>query len=164
MDEKILRAVYDKYSHRGNLTAQGFFELLKKIEHIKIEHPLPNSPLEVHELSKNKIDPVFAYLDTDGDGNISYKEFKTWWIDPHKYELLSGTKNLRIQKAYELYIQSAERNFETLQIKLSKKGLLEILNSLKIEYDNDQESFDALDLNHDGNISFKEFVTWLKWF
>lgn len=148
----ILRSVFNKFDFEksGYLSPQQFtFLILRLGKHIK----------ELEGVEFSTAQAVFHLLDTDGDNQISFKDFVDWWRSPEarKYSYFTGEKGKLLRKAYQLYSShvSDKSNMTYSQF----NNLMEELNIRYSEYD-----FDALDTNGDGLLSFCEFINWLNWF
>lgn len=173
MDEKILKEVFDKYATNGKLDPTGLFGLLKKLGHItqhKKDEIVSPSSREVKKLKEEddsskelvginmeEVLPAFAFIDFNGNGYISYEEFRIWWKTPNRYDLFVGPKSILLRKAYTIYKKYDKG------CGLTKESFGKLLKNMNIENDEEDQSFSALDENKDGYISFREFIVWLKW-
>ena len=100
---------------------------------------------------------AFQLLAKDPSEGMSYNDFRRWWLSSDRYGYLIGEKAVLLRKAYQWY-----------KINASSKGLtheefrcmMERLN-LKLST---SATFDEIDQNCDGIVSFSEFCDWLKWF
>ncbi|KAF2856024.1 calcium dependent mitochondrial carrier protein-like protein [Plenodomus tracheiphilus IPT5] len=104
----------------------------------KLDHPLKNAD--------HLLDEVMKAVDTDGDGKITYSEFRTFVQETEK-ELLSLFRT--IDKNRDGKISRDE-----LRIALSRAGLAVPNRSL-------DNFFTEVDTNNDGTISFQEWRDFL---
>jgi Ca2+-binding EF-hand superfamily protein len=101
------------------------------------------------------INSVYKYLDKEGDDKLPFLKVYSWWISPKKYELFSEESAKLINKANRLYSAHAKGS------KLTYEEFEELLASLKVTHE--ESTFDDIDKNGDGLMSFSEFFDWLGW-
>ncbi|KAF2639795.1 calcium dependent mitochondrial carrier protein-like protein [Massarina eburnea CBS 473.64] len=104
----------------------------------KLDHPLKNAD---HLLAE-----VMKAVDTDGDGTISYNEFRTF-VEETEHELLALFKSIDFNRDGRL-------SREELQVAFGKAGLA-VPNSKLDSF------FAEVDANGDGTISFEEWRDFL---
>jgi len=147
----ILRSVFDKYDKQNKqfLTKLEFIHLVRRLtKHVK---SLQNVNI------KDEISAVFNLFDFNGDGVMSFDEFKKWWFDKNKYTYFIGEKAVLLRKAYSLY-----QHYASNELGMTLSNLKTMLNDLGIS--SKKDDFENLDTDRDGILSFKEFCTWLNWF
>ncbi|KAJ3387384.1 Calmodulin [Entophlyctis sp. JEL0112] len=117
-------------------------------------------------LSDSEIQMDVKILDLDGSGSIT---FIKWWKRDDRFKMLqlSSTEMYRLRDImceFKKYDADGNgtidiREFKTLFVALTKKKMLE---SLKIQLVNKtlMAAMRELDSNHDGKVSFNEFVSW----
>jgi len=101
------------------------------------------------------INSVYKYLDKDGDDKLSFSEIYKWWTMPKKYELFSEKSAPLINKANKLYSSYSKKSTMTYD------EFEQLLEFLKV--DHNESTFDQIDKNEDGLMSFDEFFDWLGW-
>jgi len=101
------------------------------------------------------INSVYKYLDKDGDDKLSFSEVYKWWTMPKKYEFFSEKSSALINKANKLYSAHAKNT------KMTYEEFEQLLEYLKV--DHQESTFDQIDKNEDGLMSFDEFFDWLGW-
>jgi Ca2+-binding EF-hand superfamily protein len=147
----ILRSVFDKYDkgRKGYLSKLEFVVLVRRLsKHIK---SLQNVDM------KGEISAVFNLFDINGDGVMTFEEFKKWWYDREKYSYFIGEKAELIKKAYSLY-----QHYASKELGMSLDELKYMLTEMGI--DHKATDFEKLDTDGDGIFSFREFCDWLEWF
>lgn len=149
-DELILRSVFDKYDreNKGYLNKNQFALFLSR---------LSNHVPELKGLEYTEAIATFKLFDCDSDDQLSYQEFKEWWLNKHKYQYFTGDISKLLKKAYELYSKYTKDNQYMTYLEFEK--MMTDLNLPHSEYD-----FDLLNINGKGILSFQEFVNWLNWF
>lgn len=147
----LLRSVFDKHDKgaKGYLTKLEFIVLIKRLtKHIK---SLQNTNI------KEEISATFSLFDKNGDGVMTFEEFKRWWYNKEKYSYFIGEKADLLKKAYSLY-----QHYSSRELGMTLDELKTMLTELNIRYKLDD--FERLDIDGDGIVSFKEFCEWLEWF
>lgn len=104
---------------------------------------------------------VYVYiLDKDGDSCISYEEFHFWLRSKEK--LKNVTDNGRfviLRKAIEMFKQyDRDSNFS-----LDREEVKSLLVNSGGMVENIDTALKELDVDHNGHVSFQEFLTWLNW-
>jgi len=150
-DLAILRSAFNRYDrdHTGSLSSSEFVLFLTRLgKHVK----------ELKGVETSTAKAVFAFLDKDADGRMTFDEFCMWWLDDAsgRYGYFTGEKSRLLRKAYDLYSTHASSGGMTYH---QFDNLLDQLGIEHTDYD-----FDALDENDDGVLSFPEFCEWLQWF
>ncbi|KAJ3346089.1 hypothetical protein HDU83_003386 [Entophlyctis luteolus] len=112
-------------------------------------------------LSDSEIQMDVKILDLDGSGSITYDEFIKWWKRDDRFKMLqlSSTEMYRLRDImceFKKYDADGNgtidiREFKTLFVALTKKKLVNktLMAAMR-----------ELDSNHDGKVSFNEFVSW----
>lgn len=153
-DITILKSVFNKYDQdaSGWLNNHQFTLLLARLG--KYVPELKGVEIEV-------TNAVFAYLNVNGDGKMSFDEFQKWWYSrckkPTSYSYFMGKKGQLLRKAYTLY-----KKYTGISINMSYEQFNKMLDEMKITHGDDE--FDRLDQDNNGVLSFSEFCNWLDWF
>ena len=147
MKDNLLRCVFDKY----NINKDGYlcYSEFKRFIIRLAKHTNVNT-------NQDSIKYAFAYLDTDGDGRLSFDEFKSWWLKEGKYDIFCGTKSILLRKAYKLY------QTYTSDDKMSLSNFRQMMVDMGIDFE--EEEFYNIDIDKNGILTFDEFVKWLRWF
>ena len=151
-ESTILRTVFNKYDvgHKGYLSIAEFVHLLTGLsKHVN----------ELKGVEIQKAMAVFSLLDNDVDGKLSFSEFRQWWEKQNRYDVFCGEKAALLRKAYQLFSDYTKNSQDSLTF----SGFSEMISELGLP-ECDELSFDNLDLNYDGKLSFEEFCKWLHWF
>ncbi|KAJ4367578.1 hypothetical protein N0V83_007162 [Neocucurbitaria cava] len=104
----------------------------------KLDHPLKNAD--------QLLDEVMKAVDTDGDGRISYNEFRTF-VEETEKELLALFRSID-------YNRDGKISRDELRAALSRAGL-------SVPNSNLDNFFAEVDTNNDGTISFEEWRDFL---
>lgn len=151
---EILQSVFNKYDtdQRGYLTPHQFTLLISRLgRYIK----------ELRGVEFSTAQAVFGLLDTDGDKRISFDDFVGWWRsedeDSQRYSYFIGEKGKLLRKAYGLYSSYVSETGNMTYLQFNN-----MMDELGLEHD--EYTFDLLDVNDDGLLSFSEFLQWLNWF
>lgn len=145
---EVLKSVFEEFSEgsTGYLTQKQFINFI--------------NALSIHEKNLVTSDPytinsVYKYLDKDGCNKLFFREVCNWWLSPKKYEFFSENSAKLINKANRLFSTHAK------DARLTYEEFDELLQSLKV--DHNESTFDEIDRNGDGLMSFNEFFDWLGW-
>ena len=104
---------------------------------------------------KEKVDIIFANIDTDFNGFIEYEEFVRAAVNP---TIFMSQNYLKFAFNYFDRDSSGDISFEEIKKRFSQNSNY---NSEKM--DNElREIFDKIDINNDGSISFFEFCKMMK--
>ena len=104
---------------------------------------------------------IYSYLlDKDGNGLISFDEFKEWYNSDEEL------KTVRDNSRYQI-IKNAIELFKKFDVDQSYALDREELQKVILEFGGDPKSVDEalrqLDADNNGKISFQEFLKWLNW-
>ena len=102
---------------------------------------------------------VKSIVDLDKNGTISYEEFKIFWNKTVKFNTCAKLDMLRSALAeFGKFDENGDGS-------ISREEFKEICKAYNWDLTEEQElqAMNALDTNHDGVISFEEFVDWLNW-
>ncbi|KAJ3296424.1 hypothetical protein HDU79_006655 [Rhizoclosmatium sp. JEL0117] len=112
-------------------------------------------------LSEEEVQMDLKMLDLDGSGAITYDEFIKWWRRDDRFQILQVSKEeMDRLSAYMALFKKYDsdqsgcidvREFKNLFIDLTKRKLVNksLMSAMR-----------DLDQNHDGKVSFNEFVVW----
>uniref|UniRef100_A0A6B2LN05 EF-hand domain-containing protein n=1 Tax=Arcella intermedia TaxID=1963864 RepID=A0A6B2LN05_9EUKA len=113
-------------------------------------------------LNENELNVALVRIDTSGDGLISYPEFLKWWKLEQRFAKLSLSEEesakLTQSTNYYRYFDKDKSGvldrdeFTALHADLKRNNLIQ--RTL-------EQAIEDLDINHDGRISFNEYVDWL---
>lgn len=151
-DSAILRSAFDRYDKdkSGTLSNSEFILFIARLgRHVK----------ELKEVETSVANAVFALLDKNADGRLTFDEFCIWWTSnaSKRYTYFTGKTANLLHKAHNLY-----KSHTVGESQMSYTQFESLLDKLGIEYTDD--TFDDLDQNEDGLLSFSEFCKWLDWF
>lgn len=149
----VLRTAFDRYDtdKTGKMSPKQFILFLNQLsKHVP----------ELKGCEFGEGVAIFAILDKDRDGFMSFEDFCAWWASPdaERYKYFTREKSELLDKAYRLYTSYSSEN----GTEMSYHQFNEMMDELGISYDD--YTFDALDKDEDGILSFEEFCTWLNWF
>lgn len=150
---KILKGIFDRFDtpHKG--VKSGFLDCNKFVSFITT---LSGYVPTLKNVDNYVVKSVYKYLDKSGDGRLSFEEIKDWWLSPNKYTLFAGEYSESLTKANKLYSKYAVTSSQ-----LSYDEFERLLNSIGISHR--ESTFDEIDKDGDGLLSFGEFVDWLGW-
>lgn len=122
---------------------------------------------ELRELLMNDlgltIDQAQVYymlLDKDGDSRISFNEFSSWIRSKENFQSVTGANQFYyLTKAINLFQQydkDESNSLDQLEFKL-------LLSNVGGSCENLEQLIASLDVDHNGRISFQEFLKWLNW-
>eukprot|EP00035_Acanthoeca_spectabilis_P022569 m.444497 g.444497 ORF g.444497 m.444497 type:complete len:199 (-) comp19107_c0_seq1:1311-1907(-) len=122
-----------------------------------------------HPLTDEQIETARHVLDADGNGVLSYKEFKAWWASSDRYEQLEAHEQASIEnKQYGEWMEGVIAHFKYFD--KDHSGFVEgdewdamhkHLSDGGYPVGTVEEGREKLDFNHDGKISMQEYVKWL---
>ncbi|UJR07525.1 hypothetical protein I4U23_011813 [Adineta vaga] len=112
-------------------------------------------------LSDAQLDWARTLIDKDGSGEISYKEFSSWWQNPLRFDhlLLTDDQLSKLHQITDLFRSFDKKN----QGELDKKQFNELFQELiqqKLMEENQANQFDEIDRSNDGKINFNELIAW----
>ena len=144
----VLKSLFGKYDTDGS----GF---LSKPELITLLS-------EDLALAKKDVEAFSLLMDKDASHRISFDEFSAWIQNPSQAGLLmdpTGSKYHILLKAVEYFKQ-----FDTDQSGALEVGeFTKLMKSIGVNDSAVTAALNGIDRNHDGNISFYEFLKWLNW-
>jgi calcium-dependent protein kinase len=107
------------------------------------------------EEAKEKVELIFANIDTDFNGFIEYEEFVRAAVDS---SIFMSQNYLKFAFNYFDRDESGDISFEEI-----KKRFTQNAKNVNEEVDKElKEIFDSIDINGDGSISFNEFCKMMK--
>ncbi|KAI9090194.1 hypothetical protein DFS34DRAFT_377095 [Phlyctochytrium arcticum] len=143
------RLVFDKYDADGSDT-------INVSEFRKLCYDMG------HFLSDQELALAIRMLDADGNGEISYKEFISWWQKDHRFKSLQPSSQemkelAQISSDFQRFDKDQSgcvdvREFRLLYVDLVKKGMTKKTLAGTLE---------ELDNNRDGKVSFNEYAEWI---
>jgi len=144
----VSKLIFDKYDkdHSGTISTSDLKYLCEDMGHL---------------FSDTELEVAIKLLDTSGDGQLSYDEFKKWWGSDSRFN------NLQRSDAELASLQEAIQTFKHFDAdkegKLDKdefKSLHNHLTSLGVHLKSVDDSFNEIDNDSSGHVSFNEFVDW----
>ncbi|KAG4089771.1 EF-hand [Neocallimastix lanati (nom. inval.)] len=116
-----------------------------------------------HYLTDEELDIAIKTLDSKGNGNISYKDFKAWWSNPNRWAKLQLTdENVKvlstISKEFQKFDKDKSGSIERSEFKKFYKA---IHRNHNISTADEKTMFEQLDSNGDNQVSFNEFIEYL---
>ena len=144
----VLRSVFRKY----DVDNSGF------LAHSEVRRLL-GEDLAMH---KEEIEAFSLLLDKDASHKVSYDEFKAWMQSPNRAGLArdpTGSKYHILLKAVEYFKQ-----YDTDQSgALEGSEFEKLMKSMGVRDEAVAGALNGLDRDHNGKISFEEFLKWLNW-
>ena len=108
------------------------------------------------EKLKNEVELIFNHIDTDHNGFIEYEEFIRAAIDKNYF-----LSNNFIKFAFSYFDRDGSGNITMEEVR--NLFYLNEKNKKSAEAEKQlKSSFDEIDINHDGSLSFEEFVQMMK--
>jgi Ca2+-binding EF-hand superfamily protein len=144
----VSKIIFDKYDkdHSGTISTSDLKFLCEDMGHL---------------CSDSELEVAIKLLDTSGDGQLGYEEFKKWWSNESRFN------NLQKSDAELASLQEAIQTFKHFDKdkggKLDKpefKALYDHLTSLGLKLKSVDEAFSEIDNDSSGHVSFNEFVDW----
>ena len=113
-------------------------------------------------MNKEEIEAFSLLLDKDASHKVSYDEFKAWMQSPNRAGLArdpTGSKYNILLKAVEYFKQ-----YDTDQSgALEGSEFEKLMKSIGVRDEAVAAALNGLDRDHNGKISFDEFLKWLNW-
>eukprot|EP01100_Stratorugosa_tubuloviscum_P000255 TRINITY_DN1050_c2_g3_i1.p1 TRINITY_DN1050_c2_g3~~TRINITY_DN1050_c2_g3_i1.p1 ORF type:complete len:162 (-),score=73.46 TRINITY_DN1050_c2_g3_i1:118-603(-) len=117
-----------------------------------------------HNLSAAQIAIAFTEIDRDGNNEIDFNEFFTWWRGNSKIEFFQQAKTEAYKAAIELF-----KKFDIDRSgSIDKKEWIvlwkELFNCEKLnrsEFEFAKQNFFEADRDNSGTIELKEYINWL---
>lgn len=140
-DDKIIRSIFIYYDkdHDNVLSFNEFKKLCS-------------------DLGFDLYDFQFDYVDTREDKQISYDEFKDWWLRGDKLKILMEDNVDKVYYAHNVYKQGIEE-YKILDYENFNKLIDKCYNCSISE-----DEFKQYNKNNDNVLEFNEFLNWLRWF
>lgn len=147
MEEKDLKALFNKYQKDGFLDREGFNSLTQN--ELKTE-------LGIDE---HQSETIFMLLDNEGSKKIAFDQLYKWYCKSDKLDAVKDSLKCRlIQKA----VQTFKRFDKNANGTIERDELEHLLKSLSFDAKMQQNAFETLDKDNNGKISFPEFLCWLQ--
>ena len=111
-------------------------------------------------LNSDQADVYIYLLDKDGDKHISFEEFYEWITSQEDFQCITDkTRFYYIQKAIEMF-----RRYDWDESHaLDEEEFQGLFRDMGGRNENIEKTFSDIDTDGNGNISFPEFLRWLKW-
>eukprot|EP00794_Sanderia_malayensis_P009673 gene9673-10659_t len=113
-------------------------------------------------MSKRDIEAFSLLMDKDASHRISFEEFAGWIQDPNQSGLLmnpTGSKYHILMKAVEYFKQFDQDQSGALE----QEEFVKLMKSIGVKDEAIGAALNGIDKNHDGQVSFYEFLKWLNW-
>lgn len=160
MEGTLLYRVFKKYCLVDQPEANTkitVYEYINPENFLKIIHKLKKIGANFAIIDEDLIQAIFMLYDKDCDHRLNYIEFEGWWNSETKQKDFTSPRSRLLKNARTIYLTASHGkpilNIEDLENYLQEK---------KIDYT--EESVETIDSDGSGNISFREFGDWLKWF
>lgn len=122
---------------------------------------------ELYALMENEfgltVDQINAYhwvLDKNGDGRLSFEEFKCWMVSDERFRCVDDTSRFMLMisaiELFEKYDTDKNRTLDRSEFKLLFLDCGGKIENLSV-------ALSFLDKDKNGVISFYEFLKWLNW-
>ncbi|EGD81206.1 hypothetical protein PTSG_11241 [Salpingoeca rosetta] len=122
-----------------------------------------------HPMSDEEIETSLRIIDKDQSGKITYDEFKKWWAQKDRFQVLKDEQeNQKKAEEWAQWLQVTTDHFNYFDKDrngaISREEFASLYDNLKQSYDlgSLDDALAELDANHDGSISLKEYVRWLR--
>ena len=179
--ERLTRAIFAKFSvarsvgensdedaDENRVMTRPLFSLLtSKLHRTSKLHPTPSVPKKV---SLDLSDAVFSLL-AGSAGVLTYDDFEGWWSSSTRFIYFRNeSKGKSILKAFALMkkygsahpkISGAKTSPSSGAFFLESEGFAKMMK--KLGRASDESSFESLDVDDDGKLSFRELFQWLDW-
>ena len=162
----ISLAVMEKMARsgmHGNLAMVVFNKYDKDQDGFVDKNELQHLCMEMGtRLSDDELNLAVKILDTDGDDKIEFTEFKKWWDTEDRFARLrrSEAEIAFLNNVLSSFI-TFDKNNDGVVDREEFKNLHAILASTGYKTHAEQDDWDDMDRDHNGHISFNEFVDWL---
>ena len=179
--ERLTRAIFAKFSiartgensdgdpdsDENRVMTRPLFSLLtSKLHRTSKLHPNPSVPKKV---SLDLSDAVFSLL-AGSAGVLTYEDFEGWWSSSTRFIYFRNeSKSKAILKAFALmkkYGAAGDPKISGTKTGggaffLGSEGFAKMMK--KLGRASDESSFESLDVDDDGKLSFRELFQWLDW-
>lgn len=141
-----LKSIFKKYDvdNDGTLSRDEFFVLLEN----------------EFNLSPEQINTYQWILDTDGDGEVSFDEFRHWVASNENFQTVDDKSRFTLMllaiKLFEKYDENKDRT-------LDRHEFMRLHADCGGKPDNVSGALKYMDSDKNGTISFYEFLKWLNW-
>lgn len=145
--EIALRSLFQKYDFNkdGMLNKQELYSLLE----------------DDLGLDKEQCDLYHHLMDKNADSVISYDEFFTWLHGGENFKTIADkTRYYYLQKAITIFHRYDTDSDMAIDKKEFHKLYKELGGNGK---EGEKEMMNKIDIDHNGRISFEEFMRWLNW-
>lgn len=145
----LSKIVFDKYDtdHSGKINASEFKEMVYELG---------------YHLSDVEFSLAIKILDTDGDGEISYPEFASWWQSEERFRKLQLTPERQAALiACSDFFQAFDEDGNGVLDKDEFAKCHASLVACGITNDTSDHCMATIDSDSDGTVSFNEYISWL---
>ncbi len=149
-EAQYLRQIFDRYDadKDGNLNAEEFGKLVN----VFVKKMGDNKPVDLIIIKAGH-----TYYDTHSRGVLSFMDVYEWWSYSDRFKLFTGEPARLLHKGYQLFCAYARGKGGQMTFNDFER----LLEDKKIAHK--ESTFDGIDRNDDGLVSFREFFDWLHW-
>lgn len=110
--------------------------------------------------SDEKTDAFHLLIDKNGDGTVSFDEFKDWVQSGEKFKFIDiNSRYFIMMSAINLFAKYDKDNSRCLD----RQEFMSLHNDFGGKSENADSALQVLDKDTNGVISFYEFLKWLNW-
>ena len=113
-------------------------------------------------ISKDEVDAFALLMDRDASNRVTLEEFTKWLRDPNQSGLIrdpTGSKYHTLLQAVDYFRQYDVDQSGALETNEFSK----LMQSLQVKEEAVAAALNGIDKDHNGKISFNEFLKWLNW-
>merc|ERR1712142_1150131 len=111
-------------------------------------------------LNIDEVEIHLYLLDKNGNGSVSFDEFKSWYQSHENLRFVrDGTRFALVKSAIEMF----KRYDVDGSFSLDREELKAVIREFNGNPALVDSAMEQLDTDHNGKVSFQEFLTWLNW-
>lgn len=112
-------------------------------------------------LSSDQAETYYHLLDKDADSNVSYTEFEKWFLSGERFQSINDKCRYHyLRKAIEMFKKYDVDNNLAIDKQEFHQLFSEVGGASKKQ---EKKAMKELDIDHNGRVSFQEFLNWLNW-